>query len=72
MSREELELEILTVKELAAYLQIDRALIYRLLKVRELPGFQVGSEWRFHVEAIDHWRMHAQETLSYGHRRNRR
>jgi hypothetical protein len=21
----------------------------------ELPGFRVGSDWRFHIEVIDRW-----------------
>ena len=70
MSGENPESEILTTMELAAYLQVDRSTIYRLLKARELPGFQVGSEWRFHVEDIDHWRMRAQERPAYGRRRS--
>jgi excisionase family DNA binding protein len=30
-------------------------MIYRLLKRGELPGFKIGSDWRFNAEEIDRW-----------------
>jgi excisionase family DNA binding protein len=45
----------MTVKELSEYLRVHPSTIYKLLRRRELPGFRVGSDWRFHTEAIDHW-----------------
>jgi hypothetical protein len=27
------------------------------LKKGQLPGFKIGSDWRFNVEAIDQWRL---------------
>ena len=48
---------ILTVAELCDYLRVNRATVYRLLKNGGLPGFRVGSDWRFSVEEIDHWRL---------------
>ena len=45
----------LTVTELAQYLKISRSMIYRLLKRGELPGFKIGSDWRFNAEEIDRW-----------------
>ena len=49
--------KVLTVNELAAYLRIHRSTIYRLLKKGQLPGFKIGSDWRFNVEVIDEWRL---------------
>ena len=49
--------KVLTVNELAEYLRVHRSTIYRLLKKGMLPGFKIGSDWRFNVEVIDHWRM---------------
>jgi excisionase family DNA binding protein len=49
--------KVLTVNELAQYLRVHRSTIYRLLKRHELPGFKIGSDWRFNVEAIDKWRL---------------
>jgi excisionase family DNA binding protein len=45
----------LTVAELSEYLHIHRTTIYRLLRQGQLPGFRVGSDWRFSVEAIERW-----------------
>ena len=49
--------KVLTVNELSEYLRVHRSTIYRLLKKGQLPGFKIGSDWRFNVEAIDQWRM---------------
>ena len=43
----------LTVEELSDYLQIHKSTIYRLLKEGKLPGFRVGSDWRFNIEEIE-------------------
>ena len=29
--------------------------LYRLLKLREIPGFQLGADWRFRRVDIDAW-----------------
>jgi excisionase family DNA binding protein len=46
---------IMTVGELADYLRVHPATIYRQLKLGQLLAFRVGSDWRFNVEAIDRW-----------------
>jgi excisionase family DNA binding protein len=45
----------MTVKELAAYLRVHPSTIYKLLRLGELPGFRVASEWRFNLATIDRW-----------------
>ena len=52
---------IMTLREVSAYLHVHPSTIYRMLKQHQLPAFQVGSDWRFSIEAIDHWRLQ-QET----------
>jgi excisionase family DNA binding protein len=47
---------LITVKELSLYLRVHPSTVYRLLKRGELPGFKLGSDWRFSREAIDRWR----------------
>jgi excisionase family DNA binding protein len=54
---------ILTVKEVANYLQVSRATVLRLLKRDQLPAFKIGSDWRFNVEQIDRWR--AEQEIRY-------
>ena len=45
--------EILTVKELAAYLKIAENTAYRFASEGRLPGFKVGGAWRFRKSEID-------------------
>jgi excisionase family DNA binding protein len=47
--------QVLTVREVSEYLRVHPTTIYRLLRERRLPAFRVGSEWRFNIDAIDHW-----------------
>lgn len=47
--------DILTVRELAAYLRIPVSTIYKLAQEGKLPGQKVGRHWRFHKDAIDEW-----------------
>jgi excisionase family DNA binding protein len=49
--------KVMTVNELSDYLRVHRSTIYRLLKKGQIPGFKIGSDWRFNVEAIDQWRL---------------
>jgi excisionase family DNA binding protein len=53
---------VMTVSELADYLRVHRSTVYRLLKGGQIPGFGIGSDWRFNKETIDRWRF----DLSYG------
>jgi len=46
---------MLTANELANYLRVNRSTVYRLLKRGELPGFRIGSEWRFQIEEVNRW-----------------
>lgn len=52
----------LTIKDLAKYLNVTERTIYNLLERRELPGFKVGSNWRFRKEDIDKWIEHSKKT----------
>src|ERR1700693_2928359 len=51
------EKRLLTVKELADYLQVNQTTIYRLARRSEVPAFKVGGDWRFNIESIDAWRL---------------
>lgn len=39
--------DILTVREVAAYLKITEKTAYRLAAEGKIPGFKVGGAWRF-------------------------
>jgi excisionase family DNA binding protein len=45
----------LTVAQLSEYLNIHKATIYKMLREGRLPGFRIGSDWRFSLEAIKEW-----------------
>lgn len=46
---------MMNVEELSMYLHIHRSTLYRMLEKHEIPGFKVGSDWRFKRELIDKW-----------------
>ena len=46
---------ILTVRQLATYLNMASVTIYRLAARGKLPGTKVGGQWRFYKQAIDEW-----------------
>ena len=46
---------VMTVKEVADYLNIKVVTIYKHAQEGKLPGFKVGSTWRFKKETIDKW-----------------
>jgi excisionase family DNA binding protein len=46
---------ILTISDLSKYLHIHRTTIYRMLREGRLPGFRIGSDWRFSHDAIEQW-----------------
>lgn len=55
--------EILTLREVAAYLKVTEKTIYRLLGDKRIPAFKVGGSWRFRKAEIDRW-IKQQETAA--------
>ncbi len=47
--------EILTLKEVAAYLKLAEKTAYRLAAEGKLPGFKVGGSWRFKKADVENW-----------------
>ena len=47
--------EVMTVKELAVYLKIAEKTAYRFASEGKVPGFKVGSAWRFRKSEINRW-----------------
>jgi len=45
--------KILTTKELASYLKLTEVTIYKYANEGKIPGFKIGSRWRFDKEQID-------------------
>ncbi len=47
--------KVMTIDELAAYLQVAKSTLYKLAQEGKVPGQKVGKHWRFHKEVIDQW-----------------
>ncbi|KAA0215756.1 MAG: DNA-binding protein [Leptolyngbya sp. PLA3] len=47
--------EVMTIDELAAYLQVSKSSLYKLAQDGKVPGQKVGRHWRFRRETIDRW-----------------
>lgn len=45
----------MTVRDVAAYLNVNEKTVYRLAQRKELPGFKVAGAWRFQRQDIDQW-----------------
>ncbi len=46
---------ILTVREVAEYLRLSQAKVYRLAREGSLPVFRIGKAWRFRKDLLDEW-----------------
>jgi len=45
----------MTVRDVAAFLNVDEKTIYRLAQKGGLPGFKVLGSWRFQRQDIEAW-----------------
>jgi len=52
---ENLKGQILTVRQLAEYLQMDDHTIYRLARKGKIPALKISGQWRFKKDLIDKW-----------------
>lgn len=46
---------LMTVSEVAAYLHLSPATVYRLAQAGHLPAFKIGRTWRFRPTRIESW-----------------
>ena len=47
--------EILTIREVAAFLKIGEKMAYTMAQAEQLPGFKVRGQLRFRRADIDKW-----------------
>ncbi len=47
--------EILTIDQVAELLHLHVMTVYRLAREGRVPGFKVGSRWRFRREILESW-----------------
>lgn len=50
-----MDVSVMTVREVATYLNVAEKTIYRLAQKGDLPGFKVAGAWRFQKHDIDAW-----------------
>ncbi len=53
---------IMNVHDVASYLRLSEAKVYRLANEGRVPSFRLGKSWRFRRDLIDEWTIN--ETLS--------
>ena len=46
---------VMTIAEVAEYLRIPRASVYKLAQQGRIPCQKVGRHWRFRRQAVDLW-----------------
>ena len=47
------EKEIMTIRQVAEYLQISEVTTYRLVQADEIPAFKIGHSWRVKKEDLN-------------------
>ena len=46
---------IMTVHEVAEYLRMSEAKVYRLVREHAIPVVRIGKSWRFRKDLLDDW-----------------
>ena len=60
--------QLLTLEQVAKYLNVDRFTVYRLVAQKQLPAFKVGGQWRFKRKMLEAWlRKHASSPQKLSH-----
>lgn len=49
------EPSIMTVRDVAKYLRLSEAKVYRLVNKGSLPVVRIGKTWRFRKDLLDDW-----------------
>lgn len=48
-------ISIMTVHDVARFLRLSEAKVYRLAKEGCIPSFRLGTSWRFRRDLIEEW-----------------
>ena len=49
------ETDLMTVEEVARYLQLKPQTIYKWAQEKRIPAVKLGKEWRFRKRILDEW-----------------
>ena len=63
--------QLLSVAQVAEYLNVDKFTIYRLVADGQIPAFKVGNQWRFKKKLIEQWLKDNSNSSTY-HRKSLR
>jgi excisionase family DNA binding protein len=63
--------QLLSVAQVAEYLNVDKFTIYRLVTDGQIPAFKVGNQWRFKKNLIEQW-LRDNSNTSIHHRKSLR
>ena len=55
MATKEIAEQLLTLDQVAEYLNVDKLTVYRLIAQKQFPAFKVGNQWRFKGKMIEAW-----------------
>lgn len=47
--------EVLTVKQVSEYLQIDPQSVYKMAQHEKIPCTKIAGQWRFKKQILDEW-----------------
>ncbi|MDR1522345.1 MAG: helix-turn-helix domain-containing protein [Endomicrobium sp.] len=47
--------QIMDIKEVSEYLGIGKSKIYSLIKMKKIPAYKIGRQYRFSKEIVDGW-----------------
>jgi excisionase family DNA binding protein len=47
--------EVMTVEDVAGYLRVNPATVYKLANTGQIPGMRLGRSWRFLRPLLDEW-----------------
>ncbi|MDR0956785.1 MAG: helix-turn-helix domain-containing protein [Endomicrobium sp.] len=47
--------QIMDIKELSEYLGIGKSKIYNLIRMKKIPAYKIGRQYRFSKDIIDCW-----------------
>jgi excisionase family DNA binding protein len=50
-----MEDHLLTIEELAKYLQVSTKTVYRMIHRKQIPCYKIANQWRFKWDVIQQW-----------------
>ena len=51
----DIESPLLNLAQLAKYIGVSPASVYRYIKAKKIPAIKIGHFWKFRKEKIDEW-----------------